>query len=87
MYEEIDASRDVVDFRFVMKSDEDPEEVKYFLSITDWTELELKMFINFTEPLSISKGRNKDAIICTFKNPNLFVSKETGKVLEVTTAA
>jgi len=78
IYDEINVARDVVDFKFVMKSDEEPDEVKYFLSILDWTELDLKMYINFTEPLTISKGRNKDAIICSFKNPNLFVSKETG---------
>ena len=56
IYKEIDVARDVVDFSFVMKSDEDPNDVKYFLSITDWTETQLKLFINFTEPLSISKG-------------------------------
>ena len=32
-FDGIDVARDVVDFKFVLKSNEEPEEVKFFLSI------------------------------------------------------
>ena len=38
--------------------------------------------MNFTEPLSISKGRNYDAIIVKLKDPDMFISKETGVSME-----
>ena len=41
IYEEINVARDVVDFKFIMKSDEDPDNVKFFLNIMDWTESNL----------------------------------------------
>ena len=73
-YGEINVARDVVDFQFIVKSDEDPDEIKFFLNIVEWSERSIELFINFTSPLVISKGRNNDAIICNFKNPNLFIS-------------
>ena len=33
LYDEINVVRDVVDFKFIMKSDEDPNKIQYFLSI------------------------------------------------------
>ena len=38
VYRGINVARDVVDFSFVMKSDEDPDSLKYFLAIDDWSE-------------------------------------------------
>jgi hypothetical protein len=38
--------------------------------------------MNFTSPLSISKGRNQDAVIVKIKNPEMFISKETGAAME-----
>ena len=83
IYDEINVSRDILDFKFVMKSGEDTSNIKYNLIIKDWSEQKLEFFINFTSPLSVSQGRNKDAIICKLKNPNLFVSKETGQTLSL----
>jgi len=33
--------------------------------------------INFSDPLQVSKGINRDNIVITIKNPDLFISKET----------
>ena len=42
----------------------------------------IKLKINFTSPLSVSKGRNQDALVIKIKNPNLFISEETGTIME-----
>lgn len=38
--------------------------------------------MNFTDPLAISQGTiNTDKVMVSLKNPNLFVSKKTGKAI------
>jgi len=34
---ELDVKRDVLDLEFVLNSDENPEDIKYYLSIVEWT--------------------------------------------------
>lgn len=52
------------------------------MKVNDWTEEGLKLKMNFTDPLAISKGRNQDALLIKIKNPALFVSKETGVIMD-----
>ena len=40
------------------------------------------MFVNFTKPELISTGIRSDEIILTVKDPDLFMSAETGDTLE-----
>ena len=78
---EIDVVRDVLDFKFVAQGDEDLSNLVFYLSITEWTDQSIELYINFTNPLIVSKGQNQDIVICTFKNPDLFVSQATNEVL------
>lgn len=71
---EIDVTRDVASFSFVAQGDEDLSKLVFYLSITDWTEDSIELYINFTNPLIVSRGQNEDIMICTIKNPNLFIS-------------
>lgn len=73
---------EIVDVTMAQKSDEDPEKAAFTLKVHDWTEEGLKLKMNFTDPLAISKGRNQDALIIKIKNPALFVSKETGTIMD-----
>jgi hypothetical protein len=40
---QIDVTRDILDLRFVLKSDIKPEDIKYHLIIEKWTENEFKV--------------------------------------------
>ena len=71
----------MLDLKLIIRSDEDPINLKFFVSIEDWTDRGMQLLINFTSPLVVSKGRNEDAIIIEFKDPDMFVSKETGQNL------
>jgi hypothetical protein len=73
---------EIVDVTMAQKSDEDPEKAGFTLIVNDWTEDGLKLKMNFTNPLSISKGRNQDALLVKIKNPAMFVSKESGEIMD-----
>ena len=77
---ELNVARDILEFKFVKTSGEDSDN-SFFLSLTLWTETEMEVFVNFTDPTAVSKGENDDKIIMSFKNRYLFVSKESGLAL------
>jgi len=54
--QELDVARDVVDIKFVSKNGEDTDKLEYYLSIEEWTENNLKLFVNFTNPGAVSNG-------------------------------
>lgn len=74
---EIDVARDVMDFTFISLEEIDYSKLVYYLEIEKWTEQEIDLRINFTNPLMISNGIKEDLVICRIKNRKLFVSKET----------
>jgi hypothetical protein len=47
--------------------------------MNEWTEEGMKIHMNMTNPLDVSKGGNGDGVQIGLKNPSLFVSKATGK--------
>ena len=60
--DDLDVTRDIFDLKFLLKSDMEPEDIKYFLLIQDWTPTELKVKVNFTNPLLISNGQFRDSV-------------------------
>ena len=56
---ELNVARDIMDFKFVSNSEEEvsPE---FYLTLTNWTELHLEIFVNFTDPMMISKEVKED---------------------------
>ena len=77
--DEINVTRDVADVSLVINSDVDPKDIKYFLSITHWTDEGIGIYMNVTTPLLISKGTKRDQAVFRIKNPSLFISEKTGK--------
>lgn len=55
-FSEINVQRDVMEVNLVINSDVNPTDIKYFLSITEWTEDGISILMNVTTPLLISKG-------------------------------
>jgi len=79
--EELNVTRDVLDFQYSLKSNIDKSQINYDLIITEWTSRGMTLYINFTEPLAVSKGDIFDEVYINVKNKNLFVSNKTGVTL------
>ena len=69
---------DLLDVKFIMKSDVDPESIKYYLQIKEWTPEAMDIGISFKDPQLISMGNERDTVFISFKDPALFRSKEDG---------
>ena len=59
-FSDLDVARDLMDFKFVLRSDLDPKDIVYYLELVDWQMDHLDIYVNFTEPLLISKGLIQD---------------------------
>ena len=69
--------------------DESDEEIvdkdlrnQFYLSITEWTEDYIELFINFTYPLEVSNGDYKDRMEIEVLNSSYFISAESMKPLD-----
>lgn len=80
---ELDINRDLMNVRFFMKSDVKVEDIEYYLTVKEWTATNFTIVVNFTKPMQISQGIIRDEMEMTIKNPYLFVSEETGKMIDV----
>jgi hypothetical protein len=49
--------------------------------MTKWTPYEMGIYINFTNPMMVSRGLKQDQIICTIKNKALFQAEDSNSVL------
>ena len=66
--QDIDVSREIVEFKFILNSDHKPEDIKYILEIVQWTANKLKLHINFTNPLAVSTGQEPDQVRIIIRN-------------------
>ena len=57
---ELDVARDICDFTFILRSDTEISDLKFYLELTEWTQDQMQILVNFTEPMIISKGFSKD---------------------------
>ena len=81
--EELDINRDLMKVKFFLKSDIKVEDLEYYLSVGDWTATNFTIVATFTNPMQISQGIIRDEMEMSIKNPYLFVSEETGKMIDV----
>lgn len=73
----IDVNRDVMQVELVINSVVDAEKVSFGVEIKNWTSHYLELFLNFTDPLKISKGFPQDEIVCRIINGKLFRAAES----------
>ena len=71
--EEIDVYRDLLDVKFESQG-ENSNYIAYTLDLTKWDERGIEIFINFTSPLNVSNGQNRDGVEFEIRNPEQFVS-------------
>jgi hypothetical protein len=77
----LEVTRDIMDLEFVLKSNEDPESIEFFLEVTNWTSEFIEVYLNFTNPLLISKGQEHDMLVCKILNKELFRARFSNDVL------
>jgi len=70
----INVQRDLMSVNLVVKSNVEREDIKYFLEVSEWTEQSISIFMNFTTPLLVSKGLERDEVYMSIINPYLFIS-------------
>ena len=71
---ELNVARDLLDIKFITQEESN---ITFYLTLKSWTSTGMDININFSDPLQVSKGINRDNIVITIKNPDLFISKET----------
>jgi hypothetical protein len=79
---EIDVTRDVMDFTFVLRSDIDTSNFTYTIDIEDWTMDGMQVKVNFSDPLMISRGKESDILQIHIINRHLFKSNITGDSID-----
>lgn len=79
--QEIDVDRDILEILLEINSNVDPNDIQYSLEITDWTEKNMKLHLNFTNPLMVSKGLIPDVIFAKIKNTHMFQAKHSNERL------
>ena len=57
-----------MDFTFLSLEEVDLSKMVYYLEIEKWSETEVELRINFTNPLIVSQGVTEDLILCRIKN-------------------
>ena len=56
--------------------------LEFFVAIEKFTPWELLLRFKFSNPLSISIGKNPDVLRITLIDPTLFISQRTGKTMD-----
>ena len=77
----IDVQRDLLNLNYILKSDQSPKDVEFYLILKKWDEDQIHIQCNFTNPLEISKGLDRDTVYFNIKNPEIFISKDGAKLL------
>ena len=71
---DINVPRDVLDFQYVFRQDEEPTNFTYGLQLTEWTPTYLKVQIDFSKPLMVSRGELEDEIVVVVMDKKLFMN-------------
>lgn len=79
--DELDATK-LVSVSFILNSESDTGKLKFFVEITEWSGFKFELFLNFTDPLMVSKGHAKDKVIVRILNPKMFRSAVNGKTMK-----
>ena len=61
--------------------------LQYSVVLQDWTEDDIKLKIDFKDPLQVSQGDMSDSIKIKVVQPSLFVSAVSGKSLQAEDSA
>jgi hypothetical protein len=66
----------------VLKSEISTKDLKYFMTLKEWTGRAVIIGVNFTKPLMISAGSKNDQVKVEVLDQIYFVSAESGEVID-----
>ena len=72
--QDINVARDVVSFQYVFRQDQEPKNFTYALTLIEWTPINMKVEIDFSKPLMVSRGNLQDEIVLVVKDRKLFMN-------------
>lgn len=81
-YSWLNVTRDLLQFKYRLKSDINKTRIKYDLELFDWTSDGLVFNITFDDPYAVSMGYFLDQAYVQVIHPWLFVSQRTGVWIE-----
>ena len=81
-FENLDVSRDVFDLTYIGNSIYQPGNFTFTFEIRRWTETQIEVFVNFSDPLIVSRGKSHDKFVLQIKNCDLFISAESGEKIQ-----
>ena len=61
------------------------DQIKFSVSMEDFTEYAVILQVSFENPLSLSTGKQPDIFRCTLVQPALFIAKASGKTIPLGT--
>jgi len=70
---DIDVARDIIDIRFKSLS-ENSNFALYTLELVRWDARGIEIYVNFTDPLAVSTGQQRDTLEFIIRNPEQFIS-------------
>ena len=65
----------------IINSDRDVQ-LNYTVELKSWSKYEMKVFLNFSDPLIVSAGLKPDMLVIDVVNPYLFTSQSSGEWLQ-----
>ena len=78
---ELNVTRDLLRFRYRLRSEIEKERIVYDLYLKEWSQTGMVLQVNFTEPRVVSNVEYFDLCEIEVIDPKLFISKETGITL------
>ena len=79
---EVDVTRDLLDISLIKRNSEMEVVLEFYLSLLEWTENQIIVNVNFTDPTLVSQGIDEDQVVVALKYPFLFISKANGLAVE-----
>lgn len=75
-------SEALLDVYFLLNSDIEPEDIKFYVELRGWESNKIDLFINFADPLHISQGEERDMIQIKFKQGSKLLRTTDGKEID-----
>ena len=79
---QLDVTRDILSFDYLLRGDIDEKRMKYDLHITHWDSFGITLQMEFQNPQLVSIGEMLDVASIRVHRRELFVSKQSGLILE-----
>jgi hypothetical protein len=76
----INVARDVLTLKYVFRQDQEPKKFAYGLEMKEWTSNQMKIHIDFNNPLMVSRGNDMDQLVLNIVDRDLFVNSDGDKV-------